>query len=1653
MAVGLDEPVAVIGMSCRCAGGIDSPAALWDFLMTGSNAVGSIPDNRWKSYAERGWEFARAIRGRVSQGSFLADVSGFDAEFFGMTAREARLVDPQHRLAMELAWEALEHAGVPARSLAGTDTGVWVGIGSEDYGRRLLEDLPTVEPWTGIGSSQCGAPNRVSYALDLRGPSVAVDTACSSSLVAVHQAVQALRLGEVPLALAGGVMVMSAPGLSVVLDRAGATAPDGRSKPFDAAADGYGRGEGGALLVLKRLSDARRDGDRVLAVLRGGAVRQDGRTDGIMAPSGPAQEHLLRAAYAASGVDPASVGYVEAHGTGTRAGDPVEAGALAAVLGAGRQAEQPCLIGSVKGNVGHLEAGAGAVGLVKAVLAVASGTIPPTASTAGPHPGIPWERNGLRLVTEPTPFPGEVRRAGVAGYGYGGTIAHLVVEQAPPTAPVPRPHSRPVLFPVSGDSPEALRDNGSRLADWLRSHPEADLAAVSDTLATRRSHLACRAVVVAEDRDDLVAGLGDLRGSTVTRTEVDPVFVFSGHGAQWAGMGRELLAEEPVFARAIDELDPVYAAELGLSARDIITGAHPLGTDLVQAAIVAIQLALTDVWRDRGVRPAAVVGHSVGEIAAAAAAGVLSRADAARLACRRAVLLRQVAGRGAMVMVALPFAEVAARLDGDPHVTAAIESSPGTTVVSGSPGAVERVSARFAALGAPVRRVDSDVAFHGPQMRPLCAGLAEAAASLAAAQPAVPLYSTALPDPRDPADRDAGYWVANLRNPVRFAGAVTAAVADGHRVFLEVSTHPVVAHSIGETAPEVAVAHTLRRHRPERRTLLENAAALHAAGGRVDWTALVPRAGLADLPTTAWQRREHWAGERPRPAGGRGHDPAEQSLLGADAITVRGPVPVTVWHTRLDHDSRPYPGDHPVAGSEIVPAAVLLNTFLRAAGTTALRDVRLRVPVATSPAREVQVSAQDGALRLSSRVDGDWLTHTTATAGTAGPPARAAARLVGTRIPSTSVVTRLARLGVLSMGLEWTVTELRRGHRLLSARVEVPGTWAELLDAVLSTASVAFPGPARLRMPAAVDRLSLAQEAPTDAVFSVRVRTGDTVDVDIASASGVPAGMLRGLRFGTPDADGASAAGLLHELTWQPVTAPEHEPGATAAVLGDAPDLVAALGSRLVPADRAEVLVFAPEQTGDDTAAAVSDLVWRLREVVLAHPGRRVVCVTRGVRTARAREGLAQTALWGMARGLAAEYPEQWGGVLDLVADPTAEDLAAVARLVGSGVDEDVVAVAGGRATAARLRAAVPGRLDGGPRCRPDGTYLVTGGSGALGGRVARWLVERGARRLLLLSRSGRVGRGLRADLEAAGATVRGLAADVADETATRAALAEVGFPPVRGVVHAAGAVLSGAAADLTRAELDAVLAPKVAGSLVLHRVFPPGTLDFLVLFSSAGQLLRLPGQAAYSAANAFLDGLARHRRSLGDRDAVALAWTSWRGLGMAASAAAVDAELAARGTDAVSAEEALRAWSRVDSGMAGNLAVLRVLPEDPGGPDPLDVPLLRGLVERGPARRAPVPWVSLTGQARVDFLVAEVRAAAAEVLGAAPDRVDPRRPLPELGLDSLLAVALRRELGARLGVTVAATLLWHHPTVTAIAHHLARDASAPRPEPERKTA
>src|SRR6476620_925007 len=843
----LNEPIAVIGLGCRLPGDIHGPDALWDFLSAGHSAVSTVPDGRWQAFDDGSPETAAALADTTRWGSFLSDIAGFAAEFFGITPREADRIDPQQRLLLEVVVEALEHAGIPAEALQRSQTGVFAGACVSEYGYMASRDLSQIDAYTGTGGALSIIANRLSYFLDLRGPSLTVDTACSSSLVAVHLACQSLRTGQSELAIAAGVNLLLSPAVTRSFDAAEAMSPTGACHSFDASADGFVRGEGCGVAVLTRLSDALRDGDRVLAVVRGSAVNQDGRSNGLMAPNPAAQMAVLRSAYTNAGVPPHEVDYVETHGTGTLLGDPIEARALGTVLGRGRPERSPLLIGAIKSNLGHLEAAAGIAGFIKAVLAVQRGHIPPNLGFQTPNPHIPFGQMRLKVVADHQDWPARneglprPRRAGVSSFGFGGANAHVVIEQGPDAGPTPV-RAEPVVtsLVVSGKTPDRVASWAASLADWMEdAGAEVALADIAHTLNHHRTRHGTFATVCARDRGQAVAGVRALAAGQAAVGVVGPhegscrpgtVFVYSGQGSQWAGMGRQLLTDEPAFAAAVAELEPVFVAQAGFSLQQVLAGGEPVtGIDHIQPVLVGMQLALTALWRSYGVEPDAVIGHSMCEVTAAVVAGALTVAEGLQVIATRSRLMARLSGQGAMALLELDAGDAEALIAEHPQVTVAVYASPRQTVIAGPPEQIDQLIAMVAGRDRLARRVDVDVASHHPIIDPVLPELRAMLAGLAPKSPSIPIITTVDSAGPTPAF-DAEHWAANLRNPVRFSQAI--ATAGQHQAtFIEISPHPLLAYAIKDI---LAGTHhhsigTLQREGDETLTFHTNLNATHSA--------------------------------------------------------------------------------------------------------------------------------------------------------------------------------------------------------------------------------------------------------------------------------------------------------------------------------------------------------------------------------------------------------------------------------------------------------------------------------------------------------------------------------------------------------------------------------------------------------------------------------------------------------------------------------------------------------------------------------------------------------------------------------------------------------------------------------------------------------
>lgn len=1745
-SVSFEEPsldtadVAVIGYSCRVPGGNNSPSQLWEFLLKKGDASGEIPEMRWEPYMTRQPGNAEILSKTTSKGYFLDKLEDFDAPFFGISPREAEQIDPQQRIAVEVAWEALEHAGIPPQSLSGSDTAVFMGVNSDDYSRLLLEDLSGVEAWMGVGTAFCGIPNRISYLLDLKGPSSAIDAACASSLVAIHHGRQALNAKETSLVIAGGVNALVGPGLTRVLDKAGAISADGRCRSFDDSADGYGRGEGAGVVILKRLEDAIEDEDRILAVLKGSAVGADGRTNGIMAPNQQAQERVARKALKEARLSAGSISYIEAHATSTPVGDPTECAAMANIYGsAARQpGSEPCFIGSVKSNIGHLEAGAGVLGFIKAIMVIQNGLIPPQSNLTTPTTKFNWEKSLLKAATEPTPWltNGMPRRAAIASYGYGGTVSHAIIEAAPTLhAPSirklfskPRAAEHLTMLLLSAPQLPRIKAAAANLAQWLESskgsqNQEVDLDSVAYTLAVKRGHHKFRTAIIAKSPTEAVELLTVLAqnkkspqicsGRVLSKDDSKgTVWVFSGHGAQWKEMGQTLIDEDSVFQEVVEQVEPVIQQQMSFSAISALRSGDFETVDKIQILTYVMQVGIAAVLRSSGVKPKAIIGHSLGEVAASVVAGALTLIEGASICCVRANLYRSVAGAGAMILVNVPFHQAGRELSSHSNIFVAIDSSPHSCVLSGTPEAVSEFTARFRQNGRKVHKVNSDVAFHSPLILPLEAPMRKALKNaLSPKSPKITLYSTSLDESRGTKLRDLDYWVDNMIKPVLLTSTVAAAAQDGYRAFLEVSSHPIVTHSMSETLLDAdildsIVLPTLIRNENTRKSILVALGKLHCIGDSVDFTKLLPGTWLHEVPGTLWDHQPYWRKVTSSSARSKvTHDVNAHILLGG-RTQING-TDIVLWQTDLDPQVKPFPGRHPLHGAEIVPAAVLLNTFLAAVPGYSLRNVSLRVPVVVGLPREIQVLLENDQIKLSSRLAesglaGDenhsWVVNTTCQVSFAKDLSIVEEKniteirqRVSRSLSSSFSIDYLAKVGVSEMGFPWRVLEHRENEDEMLAKVHADpeaefskhwgcNSWASILDAATSISSTIFHDEPLLRMPTAIDRVTTSRTfAPKICYIYVKKALGHhAVDVLILNEAGILLVDIQNLRFAGIEGDPTarkSATGLVHRIAWPPVQLAEN-PLRLRNVLFIAKEspLLRSYRSQLssigidnnivaepeeidhVQEDSVVILVADSAQKAEDvyavSAKSCEKLLTLIKICKRSFAKNKIFCITQNALKGVDYTALSQAPLLGLARIIQSEESEIFGGLIDV------EDNTLPLQAIKYAQGVDIIRIEDSVARNARLRPFImeTTNTDGHKpfHVQPQGTYLITGGLGALGLEVADFLAAKGVKRLVLVSRRNLPPRHLWdsqkslgiqriVSLEAMGVSVFTLSVDISASTASsqlKLALDGLSLPPVLGVVHAAGTLANQTVMETTTGAFNSVIAPKIVGALALNENFPPKTLDFMVLFSSCGQLLGFPGQASYASGNAFLDVLATHRRALGD-NTISMMWTSWRGLGMAASTRFIDAELNARGVMDCTRDDAFLAWDQIFKHDTDQAVILRTLPLE--ADSPLPHPLLSDLHVR---RRSAVAESSgrkgeehgePMGDAELQaFLTQRITKCVASTLSLAEDSIDPHVALSELGMDSVMTVELRVQLQQAIKMKVGPTLIWNCPTIAHLAQH-----------------
>ncbi len=1565
-----EDPIAIVGMGCRLPGGIRTPEELWALLSTGGDTISAFP-------TDRGWDLDNLYHPDPEQhgttyarsGSFLYDAAEFDAGFFGISPREAEAMDPQQRLLLETSWEALERAGIDPETLRDGDGGVFVGLMQQEYGPGLHQAPESVDGYLLTGTSCSVASGRIAYTLGLRGQAVTVDTACSSSLVALHLAVRALRSGECSFAFAAGATVMAEPGIFVEFSRQRGLAPDGRCKPFAAGADGTGWGEGVGVLLLERLSDARRHGHPVLAVVRGSAINQDGASNGLTAPNGPSQERVIRAALANARLTPDLVDVVEAHGTGTTLGDPIEAQALLATYGQGRDDERPLWLGSLKSNIGHMQAAAGVGGVIKMVLAMRHGVLPRTLHVDEPTPHVDWSAGAVSLLTEAVEWPhaeGRLRRAGVSSFGISGTNAHVVLEEAPEfgalqggasesvdgdVAPV-FAEGGVVPWVVSGRGVEGLAGQAGRLVSFVES--AADRVRPVDvawSLAATRTAFEQRAVLLGTDRQELIKSLGVVSAGDdavpanvvhgrIARAVSGVVFVFPGQGAQWVGMGRELMDVSPVFAASMEACEAALAPFVDWSLTDVVrSGAELADVDVVQPVSWAVMVSLAAVWRACGVEPSAVVGHSQGEIAAAVVAGGLSLEDGARVVALRSRAIRVIAGRGGMVSVAQPLAVVEELLEGrwPGRIDIAAVNGPGSVVVAGDADALDELVAHCESGDVRVRRVPVDYASHTWHVEEIEEELARVLAPVMPRTGGVPFFSTTEAEAIDTARLDGGYWYRNLRGRVRFAEAVEKLNEQGYGAFVEVSSHPVLGMAVQEIAEDAVVVGSLRRDDGGAGRFLTSLAEAWVRGIPVDWTAVLAgqRAWPVSLPTYAFQHRRYWL-EKTVPAL-------------ALALDSRQQVDARFWDAVEREDleglaeTLRLPESEPLAG--VLPA---LSSWRKGEKARSVVD-GWRYKVVWKP---IGRDRDAGPARLA----GDWLIVV---------PGES------TGVPSTE--SPQARHGHLSTLIADALT--RHGARARVLELAPGDIAADILDAAFAE-------------------------------------------------------VLDGLS--------ASPAGVLSLLALDEEALREHPvvPGGAALTVS----LLQALGR-----------------------AGVSAPLWSATQGAVAVGGEETV--TRPT----------QAAVWGIGRVAALEFPERWGGLVDLPARFDERDAAALCGVLASHGDspEDQLALRAGTTFVRRL---VPASLSGGTNragrrsatrnWKARGTALVTGGTGALGAHVARWLARSGADDVVLVSRRGTGGRPelgeLEAEIAALGARLTVVVCDVADREALAALLGSLsaGGRPVRTVVHAAGVGTLGGLPELSVEDFADVVSGKVAGAWNLVDVLDPAETETVVFFSSISGVWGVADHAAYAAANATLDAIAEHARRTRELPVLSVAWGPWEDGGGMITEDMRD-PLRRRGIPVIAPEPAMVAlqdaldhddtvvavadvdWARFVPVFSAARPSPFIADLEPGDEHVSDSQVRASAAESGRGEGTAGAMFAtrlrgLTVGEQDRYVQDLVRAEAAALLGhASADAVDAEYAFKELGFDSVSAVELRNRLTARTGLKVPTTAVFDHPTPIALAAHL----------------
>ncbi|MFS8098599.1 type I polyketide synthase [Lentzea alba] len=1726
------EPIAVVSAACRYPGGVESPADLWKVVQNEICTTSAMP-------TDRGWDFNALFADNVKQsgtsstkfGHFVENGAHFDAEFFGMSEREAKAMHPAHRLAMTVAWEAVERMGVDPLSLRGHDVGVFVGAASPEYAMRWHEAPNDVRGRVMTGTTSSVMSGRLSYFFGFTGPSLTVDTACSASSVAIHLACQSLRTGESVLALAGGASYHSQPGTFTEFTKQRGLSPDGTCKAFAEAADGTAWGEGAGMVVLARLSDAIRMNYPVLAVIRGSAVNSDGASSTLTAPNGTAQEQVIRRALTQAGLTAGDIDAVEAHGTGTKLGDPIEAKALMAVYGE-RDAADPLWLGSLKSNIGHTIAAAGIGGLLKMIMAIRAGVLPRTLHVDKPTSRMDWSAGTIRVLQKQQPWPrvGRPRRAAVSAFGISGTNSHIILEEAPDRhQAVAHDSCEPLPWVLSGRTPGALRQQAARLSALLTDQPDMSLRDIGFSLATGRTHFDHRAAVIGTTPEDFQRGLetivqenqhdNDEPGTTAVVMGAEDhhdgvVLVFPGQGSQWTGMAVELADASEIFAAHLRECADALAPHCEWSLMNVLRqeeGAPSLNrVDVVQPALFAVMIALARFWQSCGVRIATVVGHSQGEIAAACVAGALSVEDGARIVVTRSKVLTALDNTHGMAAVALSAAETGHALKEHVGLDVAVINGPTACVVGGPTAALAALVAELDEKDIPARVLPVDYASHTAQVEQIESLLLASFPDLSPSTSTVPFCSTVTGEIIDTACLTSEYWYRNLRKTVRFDEAVRTVLDGGHRVFVEASPHPTLVRQIMEIArdngvDDCVVIDSLHKEDGGYGSYLRSLCQAHVHGIPVDWSVVFASGGnRVELPTYPFQNQRLWLDDLDsRGASSAGLDGTGHPWLSSAVTLADGSGHLATG--RISLTTSPWLADHTVHRRAVLPGAAIAEMMItagRALDCATLNTLMLSRPLVLPDEGALriqlligQTTAEGRTARLFSRADDaaddvPWNEHATAVL-TVGDAVRADELALpdgAERVDSATLYSGLADSGIdYGLSFRRVVSAHRAGNTVyadVSLPTELRGDHTRfslhpvLFDAALHAVGFAVDneGDGTALLPfewsgirlKASDTMRLRVRVDVLDGRSCRVVAADSAGVPVLSVDSLTVAPSSGLRLG-------SASDSLLVPRWRPIVTTSRENCEWVAV-GAAPasDLtsyqnLAEVRDAVPDGCTAPEVVIFRVAAGDDHRAPVLTVLSVLREWLNDElfGDSRLIVLTSGAVAALPQDvpdpGLA--AVWGLVRSAQSESP---GRFVLIDHDGLGDTTELLREALGAG--EPQLAIRASEVLAFRLERGGAAEGDAAARSA-SGTVLITGGTGTLGGTIAKHLVARhGVRKLVLTSRSGRQANGadhLVADLTAAGATVEVISCDLARRDQTEALLRSLSANhELTAVVHCAGVLADSLVESLTADKIETVMAPKADAARHLDELTRDAGLGAFVLFSSAAGVFGSVGQGNYAAANAYLDALAQRRRAEGFV-ATSLAWGLWEQRSALTANVSLDSlSKLAPGVHIAPlvTEDALELF---DSAWCSDEAVLVPVRLQESREQEVAASI-RGLVRKESRNAVPAESSSrvseavslehmagLTDAERETTLLNLVLETAAAVLGKASiTQVAARRPFRELGMDSLSAVELRNRLSTTIGKHLPAAVIFDHPSAAKLAGYLnglLAGRSAPRsdaPEP-----